>query len=142
MAPWTKIQIKDPKGENMLDCYDEEGVLRLQEILGDAGKKIVENFHATSPDFAKLIVNFGYGELYTRQTLSDKEKELAAVSSLVSQGKTGLPLKAHIQGMLNVGWKMNDVIELFIFLTGYVGLPTTVEAFKTLQEIQSANEDK
>ena len=36
--------------------------------------------------------------------------------------------------------KKDDVIELFIFLTGYVGLPATVEAFKTLQEVLAANE--
>ena len=119
--------------------FSEEGLSRLQEILGEEGKKVVETFAQISPDFAQMIVNFGYGDLYTREAFSDREKELIAVSSLVSQGKTGLPLKAHIQGMLNVGWTKNDIIELFIFLTGYVGFPSTVEAFKTLQEIITPN---
>jgi 4-carboxymuconolactone decarboxylase len=120
-----------------MECC-EKGLLRLQEILGEGGKQAIESFYAISPDFAKYIVNFGYGELYNRPAFSDKEKELIAVTSLVSQGRTGLPLKAHIQGMLNVGWTKNEIIELFIFLTGYIGFPSTVEAFKTLQETLSS----
>lgn len=125
--------------EEELVGYDQEGLKRLEEILGPSGKKIVESFHKESPDFAKLIVNYGYGTLYTRKTFSDKEKELVAVTSLISQGKTGIPLKAHIQGMLNVGWKKEEIIELFIFLTGYIGFPSAVEAFKVLDLLQSSD---
>lgn len=115
--------------------FNKEGMQRLKEILGEKGEEIVKGIEKTSPDFAKLIVDYGYGHFYTRTALTDREKELAAVANLVGQGQTGLPLKAHIQGMLNVGWKAHEVMELFIFLTAYTGLPTTVEAFKSLQEI-------
>ena len=64
-------------------------------------------------------------------------RELAAVASLISQGKTGVPLRAHINGMLNVGWEKKEIIELIIFLIGYIGFPSTVEAIKTMQEVFS-----
>ena len=71
-----------------------EGLKRLEEILGENGKHIVENFREICPDFADYIVHFGYGDLYCRKGFSDKSRELAAVTSLVSQGKTGIALAA------------------------------------------------
>jgi len=115
----------------------ETGYTRIRDILGEKGLAIVESFQAICPDFADYIVHFGYGELYSRKGLSDKDRELAAVASLVSQGKTGLPLRAHIGGMLNVGWTKKEVLELIILLIGYVGFPATVDAMKTAHEVFS-----
>ncbi len=113
----------------------ELGRKRMQEILGNSADKIVENFRKISPDFADYIVNFAYGDIYARSGLSDKSKELAAVSSLISQGKMGLPLKSHVHGMLNVGWTQKEILELIIFLAAYVGFPSAVEAILVAQEV-------
>ena len=113
----------------------EIGLKRIQEILGSNSLELLENFKKISPDFANYIVEFGYGELYKRKGFSDKSRELAAVSNLIGQGNTGLPLKAHINGMLNVGWTKPEIIELIIFLVGYSGFPNAVEAIKTAQEV-------
>ena len=53
----------------------------------------------------------------------------------MGQGNTGLPLKAHIQGMLNVGWTKQEIIEVIIFLIGYSGFPKAVDAIKTAKEV-------
>ncbi len=42
--------------------------------------------------------------------------------------------------MLNVGWRKEGVIELIIFLTGYSGFPSTVEAIKVAQEVFDSHE--
>ncbi len=118
-------------------AVNQQGIKRLQEILGADAMKIVESLSQISPSFAKYIINFGYAELYTREGLSDKERELAAVSSLISQGQTGLPLQAHVQGMLNVGWQKEEILELVIFLIGYAGFPKTVDALKTVHSVFS-----
>lgn len=111
------------------------GKQRIKEILGDRSEAIIQQFEKISPDFAHYILDFGYGDLYARPGLSDKHRELAVVACLIGQGNTGLPLRSHFIGMLNVGWTKNDIIELLIFLTGYVGFPSCVEAMMTLQQI-------
>lgn len=113
----------------------ETGVQRLNQILGDNADRIIQNFSAVSPDFAKYVVEFAYGDLYTRKGITDKTRELAGVASLIGQGNIGLPLKSHIHGMLNVGWTRNEIIEVIIFLVGYVGFPAAVEAMMTAQEV-------
>lgn len=113
----------------------EIGKKRFTEIFGEGYFEIIENFEKTSPDFAKYIVEFAYGELYARPGLSDKTRELAAVACLIGQGNVGVPLKAHIQGMLHVGWTRKEIIEVLIFLIGYAGFPKTVDAIKVVQEV-------
>lgn len=113
----------------------ELGKQRIKEILGVQSENIIKNFEAVSPDFANYVVEFAYGDLYARNGFSDKYRELSAVACLIGQGNTGLPLKAHLKGMLNVGWKKEEIIELFIFLTGYAGFPSCVDALMTFKQI-------
>lgn len=111
------------------------GRRRLKEILGEKSENIIKMFEAISPDFANYVVEFAYGDLYTRKNFSDKYRELAAVACLIGQGNTGLPLKAHLNGMLNVGWSKEEIIELLIFLVGYAGFPPCVEAINIFKQV-------
>lgn len=113
----------------------EQGLKRLRDVLGDKGAQLVDHYLSMCPDYTRYIVDFGYGELYSRPGLSDKMREFAAVASLITQGKSGLPLRVHVKGMLNVGWTQKEIVELIIFLIGYVGFPSTVEAIKTVCEV-------
>ncbi|HLB94140.1 MAG TPA: carboxymuconolactone decarboxylase family protein [Candidatus Babeliales bacterium] len=114
---------------------NKRGMQRFQEILGQDALATISRFQKISPDFANYIINFGYAELYSRGVLSDKSLEIIAVSSLISQGNFGTALKAHIGGMLNVGWTEQEIMEVIVVLIGYVGFPTTVEAIKVAHEV-------
>lgn len=114
----------------------EQGISRLKEILGDdAPVTVNQKIAATAPDFARYVVEFVYGELYSRPGLTDKSKELAAVACLIGQGNNGLPLRAHFQGMLNVGWKADEIVEMLTFLSTYAGFPKIVDAVAILHEV-------
>lgn len=113
----------------------EVGKQRMREILGEKSENIIKMFESISPDFANYILDFGYGDLYSRKGFSDKNRELAAVACLIGQGNTGLPLKSHLNGMLNVGWKREEIIELLIFLVGYAGFPCCVDAIITFKQV-------
>ena len=117
----------------------EIGKQRMKEIIGDRAENLIQMFEEISPDFAKYIVEFGYGDIYARPDFSDKYRELAAVACLIGQGNIGLPLKAHISGMLNVGWQKSEIVELLIFLIGYVGFPSCVNAVITLKQVIEEN---
>lgn len=89
----------------------EIGKQRIKEIIGDKAEGPIKIFEEISPYFAKYIVDFGYGNIYAIPNFSDKYRELAAVACLIGQGRTDLPLKAHINGMLNVGWKNRRLLS-------------------------------
>jgi alkylhydroperoxidase/carboxymuconolactone decarboxylase family protein YurZ len=41
--------------------------------------------------------------------------------------------------MLNAGWSKNEIIEVIIYLIGYVGFPLTLEAMKAVHEVTESN---
>lgn len=114
---------------------------RCRDILGKDADMIMDGFRKISPDFAEYIMQIIFGDLYQREGLTDKDRELAVVANLIGQGKVGFPLRVHIGGMLNVGWTEQEVIESLILLIGYVGFPSIVEAMKTAQEVFSERKE-
>ena len=49
-----------------------------------------------SPDFAKYIIEFPFGDLYSRTELDLKSREIATVAALVTMGNVLSKLKVHI----------------------------------------------
>jgi len=113
----------------------ERGKQRIKEVVGSNADDVIKALETISPDYAKYAIDFGYGDLYARPNFTDKSRELAAVACLIGQGNTGVPLKTHLRGMLNVGWKKEEVCELLIFLIGYIGFPSTVEAIGVFKQV-------
>ena len=109
----------------------EKGRIRIKEILGPTSDQVMAKLSAISSDFANYILEFGYGDIYSRTGLTDKVREVAAVACLIGQGNTGLPLKSHLRGLLNVGHTKHEVLELLIYLMPYVGFPAIVDAMIT-----------
>ncbi len=114
---------------------EERGWQRFREVMGEEALEDLKNLESLSPDFAKYITEFCYGDLFCREGLTDKIREVAIVGCLIGQGNTGLPLRNHIRGMLNVGWTPKEIIEVFILLIGYKGFPSVVEAMGILVNV-------
>lgn len=117
----------------------EIGKKRILEILGPSAENTLEMLSEVSKDFTNYIIEVGYADFYNRKDFSDKNREIAAVACLIGQGNTGLPLKAHIKAMLNVGHSKKDIIELLIFLIPYVGFPAIVDAMVIAKSIFEEN---
>lgn len=113
----------------------EVGKQRFKDILNSDAEEVIKSFSDVSPDFANYVIDFAYGDLYARKGFSDKSRELAAVACMIGQGNTGLPLKIHLKGMLNVGWAKEEIAETLIYLTAYAGFPSCVEALGVFKEI-------
>jgi 4-carboxymuconolactone decarboxylase len=44
-------------------------------------------------------------------------------------------MKVHMNGMLRVGWTREEIIEVIIQLSVYVGFPTTIDALRVAGEV-------
>ena len=68
-------------------------------VLVDAASSMLD----VSPDLARYVVEFGYGDVYTRPGLDDRTRQLAAISALTALGGAEAQLEYHIGIALNVG---------------------------------------
>lgn len=95
----------------------------LQKIDGVAGKKVMESLADIAPDLGRFIIEFAFGDIYSREGLSLQEREIITITSLLTQGGCEAQLDVHINGSLNVGISPEKIIETFIQCIPYVGFP-------------------
>jgi len=120
--------------EHMRD-YAAIGKEKLLEIDGEAGIKVVESLNNTCPDLAEYLIEYAFGEIYTRDILEDKTKEQVVVGALTAMGTAAPQLKVHIHAALHVGCTPEEVREIIIHMCPYAGFPATLNAMGTLMEV-------
>lgn len=57
---------------------------RLKEIDGEAGERVIESLKEIAPDSAKYVIEFPFGDVYSRPGLESKSREIAAVAALTA----------------------------------------------------------
>ncbi len=80
-----------------------KGMAEMRKHFGAAADKYIQAIQEVSPEFAKVNVEFPFGELYTRDVLDEKTRELCTIAALTVQGFALPQLKVHIKGALNCG---------------------------------------
>jgi 4-carboxymuconolactone decarboxylase len=114
----------------------------LESIDGDAGDRVMEGTGSISPDMARYIVEFAYGDVWSRPGLDLKTRSLATVSALIALGHCEPELKVHIGGMLRVGWTREEIIELIIHMVAYCGFPAALNALTVAGEVFAEQPDE
>ncbi|MCF8042283.1 MAG: carboxymuconolactone decarboxylase family protein [Desulfarculaceae bacterium] len=107
----------------------------LAEIDGEQGEKVVEALKDISPDFADLLIEFPFGDVYSRPGLDLKSREVATVAALTAMGTAAPQLKVHIHGALNVGCSRREIIEIMIQMSIYAGFPAALNGLFAAKEV-------
>ena len=102
---------------------------------GHAGEEIINAFGEICPAMAEMTIEWGFGEIMSRQGLDLKTRELAIIASLVTLGNTLPQLKAHIEAALSVGATKDEIIEIILQTALYAGFPVAANAMITAKEI-------
>jgi 4-carboxymuconolactone decarboxylase len=96
--------------------------------------KISEDLEDIAPDVAKYIIEFAYGEIYSREGLSNKQRALVTISSLVTQG-TEPQLELHINTGLTAGLTKEEIVESITHLIPYTGFPRVLNALTVAKKV-------
>ncbi len=105
-----------------------QGMEQLKTIDGKGGENVIKSLEDIAPDLGKFIVEFAFGDIYTRGGLTKGEREMITLSSLLTAGGCEPQLKVHINGALNVGISPEKVIETFLQCIPYTGFPKVLNA--------------
>jgi 4-carboxymuconolactone decarboxylase len=101
-----------------LEVHDEKA-LRAVEGLGDLGRSIVE---------------YVYGDIYLRPGLSLRDRELAAVATLVALGRSS-QIPQHLRAALKAGVTADELREVIIQTAAIAGFPPAMNAMSTLKSV-------
>ncbi|MEU0531912.1 carboxymuconolactone decarboxylase family protein [Amycolatopsis tolypomycina] len=123
-VPWAGIEDRH-----------ERGLAALKAVDGEAGERVAAALQDIAPDLATYIIDFTFGEIYSRPHLSLRHREIVTIAACVALG-TALPqLKVHIHGLLNVGGTEQEVVETVLHLAFYCGFPAALNAIAAAREV-------
>ena len=108
---------------------------KLREIDGDAGERVVESLADIAPDFARYLIEFPFGDIYSRPQLDLKSREIGVVAALTALGNASPQLKVHIHGALNVGCTRDEVVEIIMQMAIYAGFPAALNGLFAAKEV-------
>ncbi|MDG4560890.1 MAG: carboxymuconolactone decarboxylase family protein [Candidatus Competibacter sp.] len=108
---------------------------RLREIDGQAGERVVASLADIAPDFAKYLIEFPFGDIYSRPQLDLKAREIGVVAALTALGNATPQLKVHIHGALNVGCTREEVVEIMMQMAVYAGFPAALNGLFVAKEV-------
>lgn len=113
----------------------QQGWNKLREIDGAAGESVVQSLSGIAPSLGKYIIEFAFGDIYSRPGLSLPQRQLVTLASLTTQGDCEPQLEVHINAALNVGLTPNQIIETMLHCAPYVGFPRVINAVKVGQKV-------
>ena len=125
---------------NKQDRY-QRGWEKLKEVDGEAGERVVESMKDIAQDFARLLIEFPFGDIYSRPGLDLKSREIAVVAALTALGNAVPQLKVHIHGALNVGCTRQEVFEVIMQMAVYAGFPSALNGLFAAKEVFKERDD-
>jgi 4-carboxymuconolactone decarboxylase len=116
------------------------GVEILQQI-GLTGRDAAANRVAElAPDFARMAIEFPYGDLWSRSELNMPTRELAAIAALAALGNALPQLRTHVTAALNLGSTRQQIIEILMQTAIYAGFPAALNAIEGCQDLLTDGE--
>ena len=108
---------------------------KLKELDDKQGDRLIDGLKDIAPSMVNYIIEFAMGDIYTREGLSLKERELLTICSLTTLGDTAPQIKVHVRCALNIGITPKEVTECVIHCLPYAGFPRTLNALSAVEEV-------
>ncbi len=117
----------------------EQGLQKLNEVDGQHGMELVRMLTEKVPDLAQYLVEYPFGDIYSRPGLSLRDRELATVAALTALGHAQPQLEVHVRAALNVGLSKEEIMEVILQQSVYAGFPAALNAtFTALRVFENA----
>ncbi|MBU3031399.1 carboxymuconolactone decarboxylase family protein [Paracoccus sp. XHP0099] len=124
------------KGRNMTnETRLQRGHRQLDRIDGAGGQAVIAALADIAPDFATYLLEFPFGDIYSRDGLGLREREIATIAALAAMGHAQPQLKVHIRAGLNVGLTRDEIVEVLMQMAVYAGFPAALNGLFAAREV-------
>lgn len=119
----------------MSDRY-RRGIDIAEQLAADKLEHFVKSGVAeVAPDFARMVIEFAFGDLYSREALDLKSRELIAIAALATSGTAGPQLRVHVESAASAGISSAEVIEVLMQIALYAGFPAALNALAECHDL-------
>ena len=116
------------------DLY-KKGMAMRRQVLGDAYvDKATSNVDDFNRDFQRIVTEYCWGEVWTRQVLTNKQRSLNNLCIIATLNRA-TEFEIHVRGALRNGCTPEEIRDTLIQVAVYAGIPAGVEAFRIARKV-------
>ena len=104
-------------------------------LKNDQEQVLQENYQNLSPELVQFTIEYGYGDIFSRDNLDKRYRQIATISALATLGNVQPQLKFHIEAGLNIGLTVEEIKEIMLLMTVYAGFPSAINGTNSLKEV-------
>lgn len=116
----TPARLDRDEGYRMLDLLQDEATQRA----------VLPGLEQIAPGYADWIVTALFGGTYLRDGLSLRDRQLVNLAALTAVGGVDPQLSGHVKTALRVGMTRREVVEVFVHLAPYIGVPKALAGLR------------
>ena len=107
-----------------------------EKIAADKIAHFVESGIAEiAPDFARMTIEFAFGDIYARDGLDLRSRELVAIAALAASGNSIPQLRTHVESAASSGISKAEVLEVLMQTVLYAGFPAALNALAGCRDL-------
>lgn len=110
----------------------------MAKIVQTAGHEILGEF---APEFAHFNDDVLFGEVWSDDTLSLRDRSLITVVALVASGMTDSSLAYHIENAKKNGVTQEEMAAALTHVAFYAGWPKAWAAFRLAKDVYTKTEE-
>ena len=114
-----------------------KGAAKRRQLMGEAAVEASAKGVYSDPVMQKFLdvaIENVFGALWTRPGLDDKTRALICVVSDTCTGREP-ELALHLRMALRQGWSEDELVEVLLHLSGYIGVPIIREAMMAASRV-------
>ncbi|KLC11948.1 4-carboxymuconolactone decarboxylase [Xanthomonas perforans] len=110
----------------------QSGLEKRASVLGEeyVNRALQWSEDLDANEFQRLLTEFCWAEVWSRNVLPDREKSLVCLGMLIASGRQ-FELTQHFRAAMKNGLTKKEIMEVIIFSMPYAGVPLALEALKS-----------
>ena len=116
------------------ELFDTGLAIRREVIGADATDNAMKTADAFTRPMRDFVTEYCWGEIWARPGLPRKTRSLINLAMLTALNRPD-ELKAHVHGALNNGVTQEEIMEVFLQVTVYCGIPAGWGGFRVASEV-------
>ena len=108
----------------------------VEEVNPGMEEVLEQRYGKYVPGIGESVVDFAYGQQYSRSGLDIKSRYIATIAALTALGgQTSPQLKVNIEGALKAGLTKEEIGEVIWQMSLYGGFPSSINALNSALEV-------
>lgn len=114
------------------ESYERGRAMRF-DMFGEPGVQSLDQTDDFQEPLQDLVTRLCFGDVWSRPELSRKTRSMLTIAILIGQSRPD-QLRNHIKGALANGVTKEEIREILLHATIYVGLPAGTDSWRHARE--------